>query len=313
MISPIRKTSGPLEVVDLLSSSPVKPAPLEVAPVRSTSIHDHFKQFSKPVVASRDETDAVAALPDTVTRRRRRSPLKRYQTAPSTGADDMGSPLLRPSTPRGIDIEAIDLASPESLPSLPRFGAIQRVSEKMREAVALSTMPTPSARPSVKTRASSDTKSAPVYQEIEVLEFSSSMPTPPYEQEQPKDNPAPGRPVISVSALLPVNKRLRDRRTEATVSKVTAAATKSLTSASSTANAGRAHISETVQPSPAIENPSTLQTPVQKVKKRFIQPRDSLPGNWKEVVMEVDLTAPTPKDRRMYRKSGVEELDLTGD
>jgi Holliday junction resolvase YEN1 len=29
--------------------------------------------------------------------------------------------------------------------------------------------------------------------------------------------------------------------------------------------------------------------------------------------MEVDLTAPTPKDRRMYRKSGVEELDLTGD
>jgi Holliday junction resolvase YEN1 len=139
------------------------------------------------------------------------------------------------------------------------------------------------------------------------------MPTPPYEQEQPKDNPALERPVISVSALLPVNKRLRDRKTEATVTKVTAAATNSSASASSIANAGRAHTSETVQPIPAIENHSTLQTPVQKVRKRFIQPRDSLPGNWKEVVMEVDLTAPTPKDRRMYRKSGVEELDLTGE
>jgi Holliday junction resolvase YEN1 len=309
IVSP--KTSGPPEVVDLISSSPVKPAPLEVAATRSSGIHDHFKQFSKPVVASRNETDTVTTLPDTVTRRRRKSPLKRYQTAPTTGADDLGSPLLRPSTPRGLDIEAIDLASPESLPSLPRFGAIYRVSDQMREAVALSAMPTPSARPTKINAASNTARPAPVHEEIEVIESPSSMPTPPYEQEQPKESSVSERPIISVSALLPVNKRLRDRKTEATVAKVTAAATNPSASASSTANAGRAYISETVQPFPAIE--TTLQTPVQKVKKRFIQPRDSLPGNWKEVIMEVDLTAPTPKDRRMYRKSGVEELDLTGE
>lgn len=306
IVSPVRKTSGPPEVVDLLSSSPVKPASPKLAPVRSSGIHDHFKQFSKPVGASRGQADLVAPLPDTVTRRRKRSPLKRYQTAPTTGADDTGSPLLRPSTPRGLDIEAIDLASPESLPSLPRFGAFQRVSDKMREEVALSTMPTPSAKPAVPRSASSDSaKPAPVREEIEVLEFSSSMPTPPYEQEH-SEIPALERPIISMSALLPVNKRLRDRKVEAVT-----VATNSSTTVTSATKTSRAQIPEMVQSIAVIENHTTLQTPVQKVKKRFIQPRDSLPGNWKEVVVEVDLTAPTPKDRRMYRKSGVEELDLT--
>ncbi|KAI4844291.1 hypothetical protein E4T44_06271 [Aureobasidium sp. EXF-8845] len=308
IVSPVQKTSGPPEIVDLLSSSPVKPASPKLAPVRSSGIHDHFKQFSKPVGASRGQADLVAPLPDTVTRRRKRSPLKRYQTAPTTGADDAGSPLLRPSTPRGLDIEAIDLASPESLPSLPRFGAFQRVSDKMREEVALSTMPTPSAKPAVPRSASSDSaKPAPVREEIEVLEFSSSMPTPPYEQEH-SEIPALERPIISMSALLPVNKRLRDRKVEAVT-----VATNSSTTVTSATKTSRAQIPEMVQSVAVTENHTTLQTPVQKVKKRFIQPRDSLPGNWKEVVVEVDLTAPTPKDRRMYRKSGVEELDLTGE
>jgi Holliday junction resolvase YEN1 len=309
IVSPFRETSGPPEVVDLLSSSPGKPTSPKVAPVRSSGIHDHFKQFSKPVGASRDQIDLVAPLPDTVTRRRKRSPLKRYQTAPTTGADDTGSPLLRPSTPRGLDIEAIDLASPESLPKLPRFGAFQRVSDKMREAVALSAMPTPSTRPTVTRSELSDAaRPAPVRDEIEILEFSSSMPTPPYEQEQIKAVPAPERPIISMSALLPVNKRLRDRKVEAA-----AVATKSSITVSNATSTSRAQDPETIQSIVVTEDQLTIKTPVQKIKKRFIQPRDSLPGNWKEVVMEVDLTAPTPKDRRMYRKSGVEELDLTGE
>ncbi|KAI4845119.1 hypothetical protein E4T44_05797 [Aureobasidium sp. EXF-8845] len=309
IVSPFRKTSGPPEVVDLLSSSPVKPASPKVAPVRSSGIHDHFKQFSKPVGASRDQADVVAPLPDTVTRRRKRSPLKRYQTTPTTGADDAGSPLLRPSTPRGLDIEAIDLASPESLPSLPRFGVFQRVSDKVREAVASSTMPTPSAKSAVTRGASSDSaRPAPVGEEVEVFEFPSSMPTPPYEQEHSQELPAPERPVISMSALLPVNKRLRDRKVE-----VATVVTGPAASVSGVANTGRVQVPETLQSIAVTESQVTTKTPVQKVKKRFIQPRDSLPGNWKEVVMEVDLTAPTPKDRRMYRKSGVEELDLTGE
>jgi len=314
MASPARKTPGPPEVVDLLSSSPVKPAPPRAAPGRSVSIQDHFKQFSKPVVAPQKEVDADAPLPDTVTRRRRRSPLKRYQTAPTAGADDMDSPLLRPSTPRGLDIEAIDLASPESLPRLPRFGGPKRVSNKLSEAVELSTIPTPNGEPSVGLSASEDThRPAQVVKEIEVIEFSSSMPTPPYEPVRPQEMPSPERPVVSASALLPVNRRLRDRKIEATVTRIAAVARDSSTSASTVTNTARVRDLPAVQSITTADDRQALQTPAKKVKKRFIQPRDSLPGNWKEVVMEVDLTAPTPKDRRMYRKSGVEELDLTGD
>ncbi|KAH0369940.1 hypothetical protein KCU65_g3033, partial [Aureobasidium melanogenum] len=315
MVSPARKTSEPPEIVDLLSSSPAKPASPKPAPSRSFGIQDHFKQFSRPAVVSpRDDHDIAAPLPDTVTRRRKRSPLKRYQTAPTAGADDIGSPSLRPSTPQGLDIEAIDLASPESLPSLPRFGAIQRVSDQMREAVVLSTMPTPSARSSLRPSPPPNTTNPDLAKEnIEVFDLPSSMPTPPHEPELPKKVPALERPVISASALLPINKQLRDRKIEATATKVAAVTTvSSSVSASSSTKNVRAN-PKPVQPTSVGHNQQPLETPEKKVKKRFIQPRDSLPGNWKEVILEVDLTEPTPKDRRMYRKSGVEELDLTGD
>ncbi|KAG9771797.1 hypothetical protein KCU75_g7586, partial [Aureobasidium melanogenum] len=316
MVSPARKTSGPPEIVDLLSSSPAKPASPKAAPTRPFAIQDHFKQFSRPAVVSpRDDHDIVAPLPDTVTRRRKRSPLKRYQTAPTTGTEDIGSPSLRPSTPRNFDIEAIDLASPESLPSLPRFGAIQRVSDQMREAVVLSTMPTPSARSCVPPSPPSNTTNPDLVEEkIEVLELPSSMPTPPHEPELAKKVSALERPVISVSALLPINKQLRDRKVEATATKVAAVTTTvSPISESSSTRSLRGKDSKPVQSTSAGETQQLLETPAKRVKKRFIQPRDSLPGNWKEVILEVDLTEPTPKDRRMYRKSGVEELDLTGD
>ncbi|CAD0094570.1 unnamed protein product [Aureobasidium mustum] len=315
MASPVRKTSGPPEIIDLLSSSPAKPPSPKAAPTQSFGRQDRFEQYSRPAVASPQvDSDIVAPLPDTVTRRRRRSPLKRCQTAPTAGVDDIGSPLLRPSTPRGLEIEAIDLASPESLPSLPRFGAVQRVSDQTRDAVLLSTMPTPSARSSVQSSVSLDTADPDVVKDrIEVLELPSSMPTPPRESELPKDASAIERPVISASALLPANKRLRDRKVEATATKVAATTTTSSVSETNVTRKVRANDTRTTQSTSVGENQQPLETPAKKVKKRFVQPRDSLPGNWKEVILEVDLTAPTPKDRRMYRKSGVEELDLTGD
>lgn len=315
IFSPPREISGPSEVIDLLSSSPAKLTSPKAPVAQPSSIRDHFKQFSKPATFSPDGADVVAPLPDTVTRRRRRSPLKRYQTAPTTGADDMGSPTFRPSTPRAFEIEAIDLASPESLPSLPRYGGFQRVSDKTREAVALSTMPTPSDRSTVRRIVSSNTEQPfPVQEEIGVQEISSSMPTPPYEPEAPNEIFAAQRPVISVSALLPVNKRLRDRKVDDVAVKVTAAVTKSSsTPAVANTKVVRSHTSGVVQSRPVAAPEKALRTQANKVTKRFIQPRESLPGAWKEVAMEVDLTAPTTKDRRMYRKSGVEELDLTGD
>ncbi|KAI5271399.1 hypothetical protein E4T47_05290 [Aureobasidium subglaciale] len=313
IFSPARNVSEPPEVVDLLSSSPVKPASPVRVTVQIPGIRDHFKQFSKPAVLSpREIVDALAPLPNTVTRRRKRSPLKRYQTAPTAGEDDMGSPSLRPSTPRGLEIEAIDLASPESLPSLARLGTFQRVSETMRQAVIQTTIPTPSARQTTRRIESSTTaEPAPAQKEAEVIDFSSSMPTPPYEPEPPGENESSERPVISASSLLPVNRRLRDRKIDIIATKTTMLATNS---SSASVPVQEASIS-TRQPAPVQSIPMTepLQTQAKKVKKRFIQPRDSLPGNWKEVEMEIDLTVPTPKNRRMYRKSGVEELDLTGD
>ncbi|KAI5210110.1 hypothetical protein E4T39_00498 [Aureobasidium subglaciale] len=313
IFSPPRKVSGPPEVVDLLSSSPVKPASPAGATQQVSGIRDHFKQFSKPaIISAREDVDALAPLPDTITRRRKRSPLKRYQTAPTAGADDMGSPSLRPSTPRGLQIEAIDLASPESLPSLARLGGFQRVSEKMRQAVAQSTMPTPSARSIGRRRASqTTTEPVPAQEETEVSHFSSSMPTPPYEPEPPTEASAPEKPVISASSLLPVNKRLRDRKIESSATKtIVIAANSSSASVSDPKTSAPARQTAPVQ---SVSLTEPLQSQAKRVKKRFIQPRDSLPGNWKEVEMEIDLTAPTPRDRRMYRKSGVEELDLTGD
>ncbi|KAK6006846.1 hypothetical protein QM012_005854 [Aureobasidium pullulans] len=312
MVSPIRKTSAPPEVVDLLSSSPAKPASPKAAPAGASKTQDHFKQFGRSAVASpRDDRDVVEPLPDTVTRRRRKSPLKRYQTAPTTGADDIVSPLLRPSTPRGLDIEAIDLASPESLPSLPRLGGIR---DQALEAAVLSTMPTPSTRSSVKPGVSLIPANADQVEEmVEEFELPSSMPTPPHEPEVAEDVPAIDRPLISASALLPINKQLRDRKVVAAIAKIEAVTTTSSVPETNATRNVRINDSGNGQPSSIQENQHPIETPAKKVKKRYIQPRDSLPGNWKEVILEVDLTAPTPKDRRMYRKSGVEELDLTGD
>jgi Holliday junction resolvase YEN1 len=313
IVSPLRSTSRPPEIINLLSS-PVKAVPLQRAVVPPPNMRDHFKQFSKPVTASlHDDDDPALSLPETVTRRRR-SPLKRHQTAPNAGTDDMDSPTLRPTTPRGLDIEAIDLASPESLPSLPRFGFLRKVSQETRQAVDMTSLQTPSLKalktkgipPTVGTGVSSEQK------EANVVDVSSSMPPPPSESRLPANRPVHDRPTISVSALLPVNKKLRDRKHKV----ATVVSTTSTTNSSATPSLD---LSETVQAQEArvVQAVSlvTVETPLRKAPKkttkRFIQPRESLPGAWK--IIEMDLSAPTPKDRRLYRKSGVEELDLTGE
>lgn len=314
--SPPRKTSRPPEVVDLLSS-PVKPAPPIKPRTRVSEMRDHFKQFSKAAnLSPQNDADADVPLPDTVTRRRKRSSLRRYQTAPTAGLDDLGSPTLRPSTPRGFDIEAIDLASPDSLPSLPRFDTLHKLSDEMRQSVTASSMEPPSFKLAGR-RSASPAALEPLQARsgMEFILLSSSLPTPPLEVENHKLEEAFERPTISAAALLPVNKRLRDRKVDTALVMSTVKSTSSVTESSTVSSTTvlQTQASRSVQAVTIAAAEPPMPKQVNKITKRFIQPRESLPGGWKEVELEIDLTAPTPKNRRMYRKSGVEELDLTGD
>lgn len=113
--SPPRKVMRQPEVIDLLSSSPVKPLPSKKSstpprepPLRHTFVRDTDISQSEML---------EIPLPDTVTRRRRKSPFKRHQTAPAAGEDvemeNYGfSSMPHPMSPAHGTVEAMDLASP---------------------------------------------------------------------------------------------------------------------------------------------------------------------------------------------------------
>ncbi|PIB03176.1 Flap endonuclease GEN 1 [Cercospora beticola] len=107
----------PNEVISLVSSSPAKsvecPRPSSPTPERFRG--GFIRSESDDVVDF-----ATPKLPDSVTKRRRKTPLRRAQTAPSAGEDQLDLPLAtarhRPTTPDptppGDTVEAMDLASP---------------------------------------------------------------------------------------------------------------------------------------------------------------------------------------------------------
>lgn len=110
--SPPRKVMRQPEVIDLLSSSPARSASVKkaITPPRETELRRTFvRDNTRPQAQMSD-----VSLPDTVTRRRRKAPLRRHRTAP-TGGEDMNEDdlTLRPMTPVPHDtVEAMDLASP---------------------------------------------------------------------------------------------------------------------------------------------------------------------------------------------------------
>ncbi|GAM89938.1 hypothetical protein ANO11243_079780 [Dothideomycetidae sp. 11243] len=95
-------------IIDLLSSpqSPKQLQPPSSQPV-SRQLDFGAKQAMTP------ERDKILPLPDTVTRRKKRSPLKRVETAPAAFADVCLSPLTTSAV--ADDVEEIDM----SLPALP--------------------------------------------------------------------------------------------------------------------------------------------------------------------------------------------------
>ncbi|KAF2480144.1 hypothetical protein BDY17DRAFT_303305 [Neohortaea acidophila] len=91
----------PDDIVDLTLSSPIS-QPLALRPSTPTPINARF-QFMREE-RTRSSVYSPEQLPDTVTKRRRREPLKRWQTEPALGLDDGTSDVARPfSRPRSSD------------------------------------------------------------------------------------------------------------------------------------------------------------------------------------------------------------------
>lgn len=135
------------EVISLLSSSPVIPAdpPRPDSPtperLRGGFLRTH-----------RDNEDLLSfspgKLPDSITKRRKKAPLKRAKTAPSIGNDDLDPPLYRatsrPSTPDlatplGDTVEAMDLASPIPIHLTPPLPAPPTESKSLKSSSSSST------------------------------------------------------------------------------------------------------------------------------------------------------------------------------
>ena len=120
--SPRKALHQQSDIVNLVSSSPAKPdrpRSLTPSPIgRTRSVLD----------LSLDDglNYSPGKLPDSITKRRKKAPLKRHQTAPVQGVDDdldipLPLPTSRPSTPDAVRmdaIEAIDLASPSDVSTL---------------------------------------------------------------------------------------------------------------------------------------------------------------------------------------------------
>ncbi|KAF1911166.1 hypothetical protein BDU57DRAFT_552386 [Ampelomyces quisqualis] len=99
VVAPQPAPRGQMDVIDLLSSSPV--APRRPAPV------------PRPV-REKSPSPIIQDLPPSVTKRRRRGPIQRSHTLPA----EMGSTCKRPKTPPLLEtIETLDMLSSPVLPS----------------------------------------------------------------------------------------------------------------------------------------------------------------------------------------------------
>ncbi|KAK6440490.1 hypothetical protein LTR95_003291 [Oleoguttula sp. CCFEE 5521] len=291
------------EVVDLLSSSPSKtparPAQLQAVkvtpPLRRLFVRDERsavpetcpdERASEPVTARKaittsDEIETLdLALPSTVTERRRKGLLRRWETAPVSSHDAAADIDKRPDDqPRHNEftiheafqtrsgVTVVDLESVASMPTppakeLPDAELGMDAEENDGSDDELPDLFPPSQRPPL-------------------------LPLPPPTRHSPRLRPPNRTHSASTSAMQPPPQSARSESTSAVdLPKITA---------------------------------SVQQSKHIRAKTKFIL-RESLPGTWKEVEAEMlDLTGPAAaKGRagrggrgRTWRESGVEILDLT--
>ncbi|KAJ9631932.1 hypothetical protein H2203_000333 [Taxawa tesnikishii (nom. ined.)] len=325
-------TTRPPEIIELLSS-PENPPSRPLSPLPPVTLHGF--EISAQAVTQPDF--CPSPLPDSVTKRRRRSPLKRHESAPTAGEDPpMPTPPSRPYD----SIEVLDLASPLLQISSPLFVSPSlapvadvgntRDSHVMPGVMRASELASPSRPPPPKDivewirRSQSATPSKARHADflgnaaskaVVDVQITSSIPTPPMEEgevdpiELELDRPG-------LTEFLPAARRLRERQPVASPAPRPDPAAQS-----STHTDLRAGARGKVRPSPkpgqgGIGMRSSPKLIGKQIKKRHIQIRQSLEGAWKETE-EVDLAGSSPVVitgiRTRWRLSEVEVLDMTGD
>lgn len=351
--SPPRKVMKQPEIIDLLSSSPARGLSVKgvITPPRQPELR---RTFVRDNTSPQPQVSDVP-LPGTVTRRRRKAPLRRHRTAPTAGEDmNEDDPTLRPMTPVPHDtVEAMDLASPlpqvsrppdspHSLPSPSMFGADRPGVEKPKAMTAAEIRPARKAERPPDTikewlrrsqsitpkkarfvdRLARDNVAVPavISENHDVVSLvESSMPTPPTDEPafdeadmtrcreaMAIEDLAVEQPQVSVGALLPSARYLRDRPGPEMKEHIALSAMK--TNKSYSANTPYV----TAESVPSDSKTAKGKSYKDRSKKRFIQPRESLAGGWK-YVEEVDPSGQDQSYRKTFRISEVDMLDLTGD
>ncbi|KAL1306252.1 hypothetical protein AAFC00_004342 [Neodothiora populina] len=386
--SPPRGAKNQPEIIELLSS-----------PVAERSVHATTPPPQTVLINAAVPNDQLlyfaSPLPDTVTKRRKKSPFRRYRTAPLSGVedDDNGpySPLTGPAEVTSIapihhdTVEAMDLASPSrayavstpespsSLPSPSMFrkpqphpteptsnvvsasetrGGVSGIGTKppntITEWIRRSQSMTPGRSRFVDRLTS--TQPDAVEDTTKVIDIMpSSMPTPPLWDDNEKrdieldetdvllsheaastvrqtihhddEDSQDTAPLVSVGSLLPATRYLRDKNASISPTKKPESRVTVLSAAPLDLSGPSTKF--------LVPNDSIQTTKAKTKKKKYVQPRGSLPGAWK-YVDEVDLSGSEGLEqqprrdqkgdgegsrsyRKAFRMSEVEMVDLTGD
>jgi Holliday junction resolvase YEN1 len=245
-------------------------------------------------------------LPDTVTKRRKKSPLKRWQTEPVLSrSSDLGADLL------------YDATSPEFNPDEDQIGGVRRMSNPVEPIDLIDTSPaksdgslvSPSTFVHVRHR-SEELEGGFIHDDEDDDENlrPASQHSPPLARSRLENNPSEQLPAYHTP---PSNDHDEEEIPAATVLQPSTLGTK--------------HKSQkTKQPRPSTKLSSAhplRRSPRQEAKKKRIQLRESLEGTWREVEVEaVDMTGDGSGWKVSggkakitgWRRSGVEVLDLTG-
>ncbi|KAK4504112.1 hypothetical protein PRZ48_005027 [Zasmidium cellare] len=116
--SPRKPSAREPETINLISSSPARPEPARA--LTPTPQNRRTQSTLNIDVTTRLSLDySPGKLPDTVTKRRKKDPLKRHQTAPVRGEDidpPRPTPTSRPSTPDVVDLSGVNVDAPMSSP-----------------------------------------------------------------------------------------------------------------------------------------------------------------------------------------------------
>ncbi|GAB7338012.1 hypothetical protein MBLNU457_4382t1 [Dothideomycetes sp. NU457] len=315
-VTPKPKRVAQAEVIDLLSSSPLREA--------ASPTPRKTQQVEQRVADSFSEVE----LPDTVTKRRKRSPFRRYHTMPESSGNSLLTPSVsRSSTPPLAFVDEVDLA--EDLPSPTLLGIRPDARKEPLSRVTSTTRATSPLQcrdiPTWIRRSQSVTPGKARH-----ADTLAALPAPPLfkPREEIIEDVDLSETRPGVGALLPAARRLKERDLSPE---------KPLTNATKPGRRPKAKATEPdtgifkrfAQPASAstvqVPRLAKMTQPEKSKKKRQIILRQSLEGAWKEIEVDsLDLSGVGPNtnvesraevgsSRSRWRRSEVEVLDLTGD